>query len=566
MWRCCCVGLSRPVGVVEKKRRKRKKRERESERKKAKRSFDERGLPCARGWRKSEREPRTATLPNKNELTSSSSLPSFRSSSLSLPLHMALHEFPDHLVAEIAKYLDAASDVLALERALEVASAFPSTFPSKATPTTTTAPTKPSRSSSRSKQGHSRSKQTEELSSPTNQRIDVESVTKCFLGRKKPGTGRESPAREPDASDDGNNAAADDDDDATGKNADDADELPLPPPPLFLLPPVTPTPPSPSLLEEVLRLRWRDAWVLAGLPREAGVEAGVACAYAAALAAAGGPRVRTCALFAGGPAALAAGDGRSDGGRGSDEEDEDAGAAAATEGLFGMEMSPPPPSPSSVFFLLDPPPCCCGGGASPFSSKRGKHSRLASAPAPFPSLPYRHLPPASAIAAALEALSLDAPRLKQAARLAVAADLGPEPPLLRRAYRGHSYSPPEERGGLLLSEEEEEEEFDSGEVAAGVRTPSPSSRSSSSSSSRSSRSPPPLRARALPRLGEVSAEFLAWQTAAGHLASAFSSRLARCAAAARGKIAARELAKRRSEEEEEETETERKGKEAAVAA
>ena len=67
------------------------------------------------------------------------------------------------------------------------------------------------------------------------------------------------------------------------------------------------------------------------------------------------------------------------------------------------------------------------------------------------------------------------------------------------------------------------------------------------------------------RLGEVSAEFLAWQTAAGHLASAFSSRLARCAAAARGKIAARELAKRRSEEEEE-TETERKGKEAAVAA
>ena len=549
-----------------KETKKKKKRERESERKKAKRSFDERGLLCARGWRKSEREPRTATLPNKNELTSSSSLPSFRSSSLSLPLHMALHEFPDHLVAEIAKYLDAASDVLALERALEVASAFPSTFPSKATPTTTTAPTKPSRSSSRSKQGHSRSKQTEELSSPTNQRIDVESVTKCFLDRKKPGTGQESPAREPDASDDGNNAAADDDDDATGKNADDADELPLPPPPpLSLLPPVTPTPPPPSLLEEVLRLRWRDAWVLAGLPREAGVEAGVACAYAAALAAAGGPRVRTCALFAGGPAALAAGDGGSDGGRGSDEEDEDAGAAA-TEGLFGMEMSPPPPSPSSVFFLLDPPPCCCGGGASPFSSKRGKHSRLASAPAPFPSLPYRHLPPASAIAAALEALSLDAPRLKQAARLAVAADLGPEPPLLRRAYRGHSYSPPEERGGLLLSEEEEEEEFDSGEVAAGVRTPSPSSRSSSSSSSRSSRSPPPLRARALPRLGEVSAEFLAWQTAAGHLASAFSSRLARCAAAARGKIAARELAKRRSEEEEEETETERKGKEAAVAA
>ena len=192
-----------------------------------------------------------------------------------------LHLFPDHLVAEIAKHLDAAIDVLNLESALEAASS---------PPTKTTTTTTNSRSSSRS-QGHSSVTQKEALSSSSNPRYGVKTDTLCFQEQKKTGARQEGPSRELDASDD-------DVDDENEKNVNSKDENVLVAPPTTNTnTPTIPTPPAPSLLEEVLRLRWRDAWVLSGIPRSAGIEAGVACAYAAALASApGGPAVRSCAL------------------------------------------------------------------------------------------------------------------------------------------------------------------------------------------------------------------------------------------------------------------------------
>ena len=468
-----------------------------------------------------------------------------------------LNEFPDHLVAEIAKHLDAASDVLALERALEV-SAVPMR---KATPATTLAKAKTTTETPTFRVGHGSARLAGELVKASkalddeDKSLDAESG--CFEFQEEPRTGSERV--NDNASDDGKRLVT------ASHNGDDKP----PPPPLVR---ATPPPPHLSLLEEVLRLRWRDAWILAGLPKKAAVDAGVACAYAAALARAGGPPVRSCALAgyssseSSSTSSSSSNSSSSDGDEDSDGREEEAAAVApAARGLFGMEVSTPPSSPSphrpssssspcSVFYPLLPP-CCGGGGASsPSSPSSSKGKRSSSSPSSS-SFSYRHLPPASAVAAALDALSRDAPRLRQVARLSVVEALGPEPPLLRRAYRGFSYSPPEERGGLLLSEEDDEEA--SAQAAFYSPSPNPSSRS------RSSFSPSP----APPRLGEVSAEFLAWQTAASHLAAAFSSRLAWCAAAARGKEAAEELARRAKEEGEGATAAARKKrKEAAVAA
>lgn len=542
------------LSVVKKRRKKETEKIKHTGRGKRRRRVQGKGRG---GSQRGREQTRALDKKKKKKLTSLRvfTLPSIFSSflpPLSLSFLMALHEFPDHLVAEIAKHLDAASDVLALERALEAAT-FPPMSPTKASKATTT-----KLSCSRSKQGFC-PEQKEALSSSPNPRSGVEATTTRFRGQKVPGAGQENPARELDNDDENNNG-----------NADDADDDPKATSslPFATTTPTTPTPPASSLLEEVLRLRWRDAWILAGLPRKVGVEAGVACAYAAALAAAGGPRARACALAAGGERGCYS----------SDDEDGDGDVSeAASQGLFGMEMSPtpssssPPRSPSSVFFSGDRGggdgevlPFCCGN-----ASQKKKKGKRRSSPPSSSSSPH-HLPPAAAVAAALEALSLDAARLKQAARLSVAEALGPEPPLLRRAYRGFSYSPPEERGGLLLSEDDddEEEEEVEGEEQGGVQAFPPSSASPPPRPRRSSppSPPPPLPP---PRLGEVSAEFLAWQTAAGHLSSAFSSRLARCAAAARGRGAAQELARssRRSEEEKErEAEVRRKGKGVAAAA
>jgi len=80
----------------------------------------------------------------------------------------------------------------------------------------------------------------------------------------------------------------------------------------------------------------------------------------------------------------------------------------------------------------------------------------------------------------------------------------------------------------LLSEDEEDDDDEEEGVFSFAAAPH----------SRHSRPRSPSSHSPVPRLGEVSAEFLAWQTAVNHLAAAFASRLARCAAAARGERAA----------------------------
>ena len=145
-----------------------------------------------------------------------------------------LHLFPDHLVAEIAKHLDAAIDVLNLESALEAASS---------PPTKTTTTTTNSRSSSRS-QGHSSVTQKEALSSSSNPRYGVKTDTLCFQEQKKTGARQEGPSRELDASDD-------DVDDENEKNVNSKDENVLVAPPTTNTnTPTIPTPPAPSLLDE----------------------------------------------------------------------------------------------------------------------------------------------------------------------------------------------------------------------------------------------------------------------------------------------------------------------------